>query len=135
MRPMLRRTLICSCLMATCLLETRNPAGAEGTTNSAVDAIFADLTKPGSPGCALGIYRDGKIVYAKGYGLANVEGNVPITPQTVVDVRSISKQFTAASILLLEKQASCSSMMTSRSTSRSCRIIHTKARRSPFSNC
>lgn len=43
-----------------------------------MDAIFADLTKPGSPGCAIGIYRDGKIVYAKGYGLANLEENVPL---------------------------------------------------------
>src|SRR5262249_27654216 len=72
--------------------------------NTAVDAIFSDLTKPGSPGCALGIYRDGKIIYAKGYGLANIEENVPITPQTVFDVGSVSKQFTAASILLLERQ-------------------------------
>ena len=43
---------------------------AQETPNPAVDAIFADLTKPGSPGCAVGIYRNGKIVYAKGYGLA-----------------------------------------------------------------
>lgn len=70
----------------------------------AVDAMFADLTTPGSPGCALGVYRDGKIVYAKGYGLANVEERVPITPQTVFDIGSVSKQFTAASILLLERQ-------------------------------
>src|SRR5215470_15084645 len=74
------------------------------TSNPAVDAIFADLTKPGSPGCALGIYRDSKIIYAKGYGLANVEENLPITTQSVFDIASVSKQFTAASILLLERQ-------------------------------
>jgi CubicO group peptidase (beta-lactamase class C family) len=72
--------------------------------NPAVDAIFADLTKPGSPGCAVGVYRDGKIVYAKGYGLANIEENVSITPETVFDIASIAKQFVAVSILLLEKQ-------------------------------
>ena len=72
--------------------------------NPAVDAIFSDLTQLGSPGCALGIYRDGKIIYAKGYGLANVEENLPISPDTVFDVGSVSKQLTAASILLLEKQ-------------------------------
>jgi len=77
---------------------------AQDPSSLAVDAIFADLTKPGSPGCAPGIYRDGKIIYAKGYGLANVEENVRISPQTVLDVGSVSKQFTAASILLLEKQ-------------------------------
>jgi len=71
---------------------------------AAVDEVFSDLAKPGSPGCALGVYRDGKIIYAKGYGLANIEENVPITPQSVFDIGSTSKQFTAASILLLEKQ-------------------------------
>ncbi len=71
---------------------------------AAVDEVFSDLAKPGSPGCALGVYRDGKIIYAKGYGLANIEENVPINPQSVFDIGSTSKQFTAASILLLEKQ-------------------------------
>src|SRR5712664_4018519 len=77
-------------------------------TSAAVDEVFVDLTKAGSPGCALGVYRDGKIVYAKGYGLANLEENVAITPQTVFDIGSTSKQFSAASILLLEKQGKLS---------------------------
>lgn len=75
---------------------------------AAVDEVFGDLAKPDSPGCALGVYRDGKIIYAKGYGLANLEQNVPITPQSVFDIGSTSKQFTAASILLLEKQGKLS---------------------------
>jgi CubicO group peptidase (beta-lactamase class C family) len=79
-------------------------AFAQQSPDPALDAIFADLSKLGSPGCALGVYRDGKIIHSKGYGLANIEGNVPITPQTVFDVASISKQFTAASILLLDHQ-------------------------------
>ena len=74
----------------------------------AADEIFADLTKPGSPGCALAAARDGKIVYENGYGLANIEESVSITPQTVFDIGSTSKQFTAASILLLEKQGKLS---------------------------
>jgi len=91
-------------VLVTVALEGMAAVAAQGPSSLAVDAIFTDLTKLGSPGCALGIYRNGKIIYAKGYGLANVEENVPITPQTVFDVGSISKQFTAASILLLEKQ-------------------------------
>jgi CubicO group peptidase (beta-lactamase class C family) len=75
---------------------------------AAVDEVFTDLTKAGSPGCALGVYRDGKAIYSKGYGLANLEENVPITPQSVFDIGSTSKQFTAASILLLEKQGKLS---------------------------
>src|SRR6266436_5161172 len=81
---------------------------AEEKKAVAVDEIFVDLTKTGSPGCALGVYREGKMVYAKGYGLANLEQNVPITPQSVFDIGSTSKQFTAASILLLEKQGKLS---------------------------
>jgi CubicO group peptidase (beta-lactamase class C family) len=81
---------------------------ADEKSNVAVDAVFADVAKAGSPGCALGVYRDGKIVYSKGYGLANIEENVPITPGSVFDIGSTSKQFTAASILLLEKQGKLS---------------------------
>jgi CubicO group peptidase (beta-lactamase class C family) len=100
--------------LITAVLLLLSPAGAGyGATSdekaaAAVDEVFSDLTKPGSPGCALAVYRDGKIIYAKGYGLANVEENVAITPQSVFDIGSTSKQFTAASILLLEKQGKLS---------------------------
>jgi CubicO group peptidase (beta-lactamase class C family) len=91
-------------ITAGLLLAAGNAVLAQQAPNPVVDAIFTDLSKPGSPGCALGVYRDGKIIYAKGYGLANLEENVTITPQSVFDIGSVSKQFTAASILLLEKQ-------------------------------
>jgi CubicO group peptidase (beta-lactamase class C family) len=77
-------------------------------TTAQVDKVFADLANTGSPGCALGVFRDGRIIYAKGYGLASVELNSPITPQTVFDIGSTSKQFTAASIMLLEQQGKLS---------------------------
>jgi CubicO group peptidase (beta-lactamase class C family) len=83
-------------------------ANSDEKSGAAVDEVFSDLTKQGSPGCALAVYRDGKIVYAKGYGLANIEENVAITSQSVFDIGSTSKQFTAASILLLEKQGKLS---------------------------
>jgi CubicO group peptidase (beta-lactamase class C family) len=103
---------VCSWLAAGGLaLSACGAASANGPgdkTTAAVDEVFADLAKPGSPGCALGVYRDGKIIYAKGYGLANLEENIPITPASVFDIGSTSKQFTAASILLLEKQGKLS---------------------------
>jgi CubicO group peptidase (beta-lactamase class C family) len=80
----------------------------DSKAQAGVDEIFLDLTKPGSPGCALAVARDGKIIYEKGYGLANIEENVAIAPSTVFDIGSTSKQFTAASILLLEKQGKLS---------------------------
>jgi CubicO group peptidase (beta-lactamase class C family) len=66
-----------------------------------VDAVFADYDKPDSPGCALGVYKDGAIVYSRGYGMADLERGVPITPRTVFDIGSTSKQFSAAAIVLL----------------------------------
>ena len=75
---------------------------------AAVDEVFADVAKPGSPGCTVAVARDGKLLYAKGYGLANIEQNVALTPESVFDIGSTSKQFSAASILLLEKQGKLS---------------------------
>ena len=75
---------------------------------AAVDEVFADVAKPGSPGCTVAIARDGKLLYAKGYGLANIEQNIALTPESVFDIGSTSKQFSAASILLLEKQGKLS---------------------------
>src|SRR2546427_8935253 len=106
------RSRIVGVLLASALVFGNSLAAAENTAEEkkavAVDEIFVDLTKAGSPGCALGVYRDAKMIYSKGYGLANLEENVPITPQSVFDIGSTSKQFTAASILLLEKQGKLS---------------------------
>src|SRR6266851_5686203 len=91
-------------LVSVLVFSGSNAGTGEDKKTVAVDEIFVDLTKAGSPGCAVGVYRDGKMVYSKGYGLANLEENSAITPQSVFDIGSTSKQFTAASILLLEKQ-------------------------------
>lgn len=70
----------------------------------AVDAIFAEWDKPTTPGVALAIIQDGRIVYEKGYGMANLAEKTPITPETVFYVGSVSKQFTAAAIALLHQR-------------------------------
>jgi CubicO group peptidase (beta-lactamase class C family) len=88
--------------LSTCSAQRAN--GGQDRTAGAVDEVFADFTNAGSPGCAVGVYRNGRIIYSKGYGLANLEEDVAITPASVFDIGSTSKQFTAASILLLEKQ-------------------------------
>lgn len=71
--------------------------------NPAVDAIFAEYDLPGSPGCALGVIREGEFVYQRGYGMANLEYDLPITPDSVFRIGSVSKQFTAMTILLLQE--------------------------------
>jgi CubicO group peptidase (beta-lactamase class C family) len=69
-----------------------------------VDKLFEAYDKPGVPGCALAIIHESEIVYKRGYGLANLEYDILITPSTVFDIASVSKQFTAACALLLELQ-------------------------------
>jgi CubicO group peptidase (beta-lactamase class C family) len=73
-----------------------------------VDKVFEKWDKPDSPGCALGVYKDGHIIYKRGYGMADLNDDVPITPATVFHVASMSKQFTAASIVLLAQQGKLS---------------------------
>lgn len=73
-----------------------------------VDKLFERWDKPNSPGVAIAILQNGKVTYTKGYGKANLEYDIPITPQTVFHAASLSKQFTAFSILLLAKQGKLS---------------------------
>jgi len=77
-------------------------------TNDKVDNIFGRYIVPGSPGCALSVMKDGEIVYQQGYGLANLEHNVRILPSTVFNIGSMSKQFTAFAIVLLEAEGKLS---------------------------
>ena len=73
-----------------------------------VDALFAAYDRSDAPGCALGIFQDGRIAYARGYGMANLELGVANSPQTVFDIGSLGKQFTAFSILLLARDGKLS---------------------------
>jgi CubicO group peptidase (beta-lactamase class C family) len=77
---------------------------AQFKESKAVDSIFAEYNKPNVPGCALGIIKEGKLIYAKGYGLANMEYDIPNSANTVFRIGSTSKQFTAASIILLAEK-------------------------------
>ncbi len=73
------------------------------TPEQRIDSIFSMYTLE-TPGVAISVVKNGKIIFKKGYGLANLEYDIPITPKTIFLVASISKQFTAYSIYLLEKQ-------------------------------
>ena len=68
---------------------------------AAVDKIFAPWDSTSTPGLALAVIKDGEIVYSRGYGMANLEQSIPIDPDTVFYVGSVSKQFTAFCIALL----------------------------------
>jgi CubicO group peptidase (beta-lactamase class C family) len=94
---------LCCCVVTTSLAQTQ-----EDPLTKKVDQLFAAWDKPESPGAAIAIIKDGAIVYKRGYGSANLEYNVPITPQTVFHVASVSKQFTAFAIVLLANQGKLS---------------------------
>jgi CubicO group peptidase (beta-lactamase class C family) len=73
-----------------------------------VDRIFSKWDSTSTPGCAVGAAVDGKPVIAKGYGMADLEHDVKITPDSVFEAGSVSKQFTAAAILLLAREGKVS---------------------------
>jgi CubicO group peptidase (beta-lactamase class C family) len=73
-----------------------------------VDELFSEWDKPDSPGFALAITKDGDTVYKRGYGIADLEHNVTISPNSVFDIASTSKQFTAMCIALLARKGELS---------------------------
>ena len=78
--------------------------GNKSLITERVDAIFAEWDQPTSPGCALAVIQDGAIIYERGYGMADLERNVPITPESLFDIGSTGKQFTVAIIAILADQ-------------------------------
>jgi len=80
------------------------PQSISDSVTRRIDAVFARFAKPDAPGCAVGVYQNGGVAYAKGYGSANIEYGVPITPKTPFISGSVAKQFTAAAIALLVEQ-------------------------------
>jgi CubicO group peptidase (beta-lactamase class C family) len=81
---------------------------AESTVAQRIDEILQPWNKPGAPGAAVAVIQDGKLAFQKGYGVANLEYNVAIAPDTIFHVASVSKQFTAMSLVLLERDGKLS---------------------------
>jgi len=100
-------TLLCTCIVL--ILSLTLDLSAQSVKHSKaiekeIDALFADYDKPNHPGAAIAVIKDGNLVYSKGYGSAQLEYDIPITPKTVFHAASLSKQFTAFSVLLLEEK-------------------------------
>jgi CubicO group peptidase (beta-lactamase class C family) len=80
-------------------------AWAADSIGNKVDAeVRAEMQKQQIPGLALGVYRQGDIVRAQGYGLANIELNVPVKPATIFQSGSVGKQFTATAVMMLVEE-------------------------------
>ena len=102
-RPRMRRNVFLAALLVLLIPHLSFAVFAQSATDAKVDGIFSAYGSS-TPGCAVGVVRDGKFIYEKGYGQASLELGVPITPHTVFDIGSTSKQFTATSVLLLAQQ-------------------------------
>ena len=94
--------------LALCLLVAGRSFAAADALTDKVDRIFAEWNTTSSPGCALAVVKDGHIIYQHGYGMANLELSVAITPQSVFDIGSVSKEITALAILLLVQDSKIS---------------------------
>lgn len=88
------------------LLQSIKPKAV--SQNEQVDELFTVWDTNNTPGAAVAIVKDGAIIYKKGYGMSNLEYDIPISPSSIFHIASISKQFTVFSILLLEKQGKLS---------------------------
>ena len=95
---MLRRAALATLLVAAPATAQVVPSDSAGRW---VDSVLSPFSAPQSPGCAVGVTRAGSLVFAKGYGTADLEHDTPITPDTRFNIASVSKQFTAMSVVLL----------------------------------
>jgi CubicO group peptidase (beta-lactamase class C family) len=102
----IRRALIL-CLAALWLVPlpssfAATAARAPGSAEKQIDQIFKAWDASNTPGASVAVIQHGKLLFAKGYGSANLEYGIPIKPDTIFHVASVSKQFTAMAVVLLE---------------------------------
>jgi CubicO group peptidase (beta-lactamase class C family) len=100
--------LVSAALAAASQGSAQHIVGARDVRAVRTDSVFRAFDRTDSPGCALGVYQDGKVLYARGYGMASLEHGIALGPRSVLDVGSISKQFTAMAMLLLQKEGKLS---------------------------
>jgi CubicO group peptidase (beta-lactamase class C family) len=98
-------TLAAGVALSLCATANDAPAGAH---SAAIDKVFADFVHAGEPGCSVGVMRNGALVHTSAYGLADVAERKAIDPNSIFNIASISKQFTAFSILLLDERKALS---------------------------
>ncbi|HYU33045.1 MAG TPA: serine hydrolase [Thermoanaerobaculia bacterium] len=99
-------------LLAAALLAAPARAAVSTTSDDDIvryaDQLFSQTYPAGEPGAAVLVARGGKVLLRKGYGMANLELGVPIQPDMVFELGSVTKQFTAAAILLLQERGKLS---------------------------
>jgi D-alanyl-D-alanine carboxypeptidase len=92
------------CLLAASIAFAKSPSADEAIYDAAVSSLY----KPDEPGVTIIVTKDGKTVFRRAYGLADVEKKTLLTPEVVMRIGSVTKQFTAVAILMLEEQGKLS---------------------------
>jgi CubicO group peptidase (beta-lactamase class C family) len=97
---------LCLAILTAVLMSALSARAQPERLAPELDRLFADYRQPGAPGAAVMIIQNSKILFAKGYGLANLEENIPCSTNTNFRLASVTKQFTAMAILILaDRQA------------------------------
>jgi len=104
MKPFIR-ALAAAVLLAAAVIA---PSAQAPSNEAGIDRIFAKWASTTTPGCAVGVATNGTPGLAKGYGMADLEHDVRITPDSIFEAGSVSKQFTAAAVLLLAREGKLS---------------------------
>ena len=91
-------------LLSSAVIPRVGSQSLPDSTIKKIDSLYAKLNTGNNPGCTIGIVMNDNLVYSKGYGMANLEYGIPNAPETIFHMASVSKQFTAYSIILLARQ-------------------------------
>jgi CubicO group peptidase (beta-lactamase class C family) len=105
---MLKTTFLAGLLLLTLANKKVSAQSLPAAKIKKIDSLFQQWNSTSSPGCTIGIVRNDSLIYAKGYGMSNLEYGIINTPETIFHMASVSKQFTAYSIVLLANQGKLS---------------------------
>src|SRR5580698_3708682 len=100
LRQFYTSALCLTLLFAVAFATTQNPAASAAVT----DYVKAEMQRQHIPGLSLLVVKNGKIVRAEGFGLANIELQVPVKPETIFQSGSVGKQFTATAVMMLVEE-------------------------------
>src|SRR5580704_5693405 len=102
----MRRLLVKICVLLFCAAGlVAGTLSSPADQDAKVDAyVCGEMQREQIPGLALGVYRDGKIVKAEGYGIANFEWDVPVKADTIFQSGSVAKQFAATAVMMLVEE-------------------------------
>src|SRR5688572_5903026 len=90
------------------LVSVPAPLAAQMSLEGRVDSVFRQYASTEAPGCVVGVAQQGRILLERAYGMADLERSVPLTVSSILEAGSVSKQFTAAAVLLLARDGKLS---------------------------